>query len=104
MARVAKRIELERKQIKEHEARKAAMFTRAVKGISPKVEINPDYPRAGVVILTAYIGRLEVMMEDLEAEFGDLQQFHSASSWLRMEISLALEALVKLKIKIEAGP
>ena len=88
---------------KKAEARQGEMFARATKGVSPRIEIDPEHPRASVVILEAYLIRLEVLRDDLQAEFGNLPEFSSASSWLRTEIRLALESLVKLRVKIEAG-
>ena len=85
------------------EDRQGEMFERAVKGISPRIEINPDHPRASVVVLTNYLTRLEVLRDDLHVEFGDLPEFISAAGWINQEIRLALSALVKLRIKIEAG-
>ena len=85
------------------EDRQGEMFERAVKGVKPAIVIDPEYPRASVVILEAYLIRLEILRDDLAAEFGNLPEFSSASSWLRTEIRLALEALVKLRVKIEAG-
>ena len=79
------------------------VLARASKSAKPRVEIDPEHPRAAVVILTNYLARLEVMRDDLQAEFGNLPEFSSASSWLTTEIRLALESLVKLRVKIEAG-
>ena len=105
MARVARKIQLERKQIKEHEARKVEMFERAIKtgGAHTQLDFIQMPPRAGVEALTDYVGRLEVMRDDLQSEFGDLREFTNASRWLSTEISLALQEIVKLNIRIEAG-
>ena len=103
MARVAKRIELERKQQKEHEADRAAMLQRAVKGLSPLVEVVLMTPRQQVEVLTDYCNRLEVLRDDLRVEFGDLREFASAVRRLDLEIKLTLDEIVKAKIKLEAG-
>ena len=84
-------------------ARKNEMYARAVKGIKPAIAIDLEMPNSAVMILEAYLIRLEVLRDDLEAEFGNLPEFSGGSSWLRMEIRLVLEAIVRLRIKIEAS-
>ena len=79
------------------------LLARASKSAKPRVEIDPEHPRAAVVMLTNYLTRLEVLRDDLEAEFGNLQEFASGASWLSTEIRLSIEALVKLRIRVEAG-
>ena len=79
------------------------VLTRALKRVRPRVDVDLVTPRSGVLILTDYLTRLEILRDDLRAEFGNLPEMASAAGWINLEIRLTLEELIKLRIKVEAG-
>ena len=76
---------------------------RAIKRVRPRVDVDLVTPRSGVLILTDYLSRLEILRDDMESEFGNLPEFTSAAGWIDQEIRLALAELVKLRIQLEAN-